>query len=146
MRTSSPAATASRYARASAKKSLSCWTCSSYVGGFWPPGPPNLPPPPPRPKRRGLGLGQFTLRAAADSIDISSQLHPSRFIAEDMPETSPPPGVLNATRTPAEREVPMWRLSALTATSARTFGLKSPSSLMSLETSTEPISLIPTVL
>ena len=47
---------------------------------------------------------------------------------------------------PADRVVPMCRLSAFTATSARTFGLKSPSSWMSFDTSTEPISVMPTVL
>ena len=63
-----------------------------------------------------------------------------------MPETSPPPGVVSVVSTPAERDVPICRLSAFTATSARTFGLKSPSSFTSLETPTAPISLIPTVL
>ncbi len=80
------------------------------------------------------------------SNDISSQVQPSRLRADDMPEMRPPPGVVKLTSTPAERVVPMWRLSALTATSARTFGLKSPSSFVSFETSTRPISLIPTVL
>jgi hypothetical protein len=53
--------------------------------------------------------------------------------------------VLKATSTPAERVVPMCRLSALTATSARTFGLNSPYSRTSFETSTAPISAMPTV-
>ena len=86
------------------------------------------------------------MSAAAPFIDISSQVHPSSDIAEESPEITPPSGVLNATSTPAEREVPICRLSAFTATSARTFGLKSPSSVMSFETSTASISVIPTVL
>jgi hypothetical protein len=93
-----------------------------------------------------LGSGHFTLSAAAPFIDISSHVQPSSDIADDSPEITPPSGVLKATRTPAERVVPMCRLSAFTATSARTFGLKSPSSLMSLDMSTDPISVSPTVL
>ena len=62
-----------------------------------------------------------------------------------MPETSPPSGVVSAVRTPCEREVPMWRLSAFTPSAAVMFGLKSPTSRTSFDMSTAPISEMPTV-
>jgi hypothetical protein len=44
----------------------------------------------------------------------------------------PPSGEEIVTRTPLERATPMCRLSGLTATSARTFGLIRPSSFRSM--------------
>ena len=146
MRTVCPDFNASRYARASANQSLICSTCSAYVFGGGPGGPPRPPgpPPPPRPPRPvAFGSGHLTFNAAAPFIDISSHVHPSSDIAEDKPEITPPSGVLNATSTPALRVVPICRLSAFTATSARMLGLKSPISRMSFDTSTEPISAEP---
>ena len=93
--------------------------------------------------RAGSTIGQVITRPTEGSIVSSSGVHPSRRIAEALPETSPPSGTLTEIRIPAARATASRSLSGLIATAGVTSGRRSPTSLRSSVTSTWSVSTRP---
>jgi hypothetical protein len=75
---------------------------------------------------------------------ISFGVHPESWISADCPEMIPPSGSATTVVMPLTRVTGMTLLCGLTATSARAFGLRSPSSATSFVPETELISVRPT--
>ena len=76
---------------------------------------------------------------------ICSQVHPSRRMIEDRPETRPPRGVSIAVRMPLARVTGISSESGFTATAARTSGDTAPYSEKSVVAETDRVSTRPSV-
>ena len=75
---------------------------------------------------------------------ISCGVHPASWIIADEPEMIPPSGSVTTLVMPLTRVTGMTLLCGFTATSARAFGLMSPSSAVSTVPGTALISSSPT--
>jgi hypothetical protein len=76
---------------------------------------------------------------------ISGGVQPASWMSALEPEMMPPSGTLTTCVTPLTRVTGTSSLCGLIATSARAFGLKSPSSVVSTVPATESISTRPTL-
>ena len=83
-----------------------------------------------------IAIGAFTV--------ISCGVQPASWINAEEPEMMPPAGSVMTVVMPFTRVTGMTLLCGLTATSARAFGLMSPSSAVSTEPGTALISTRPT--
>jgi hypothetical protein len=87
--------------------------------------------------------GQVTWSPTEPFKTMSSQVHPSSISMAERPEMMPPVGTERAAVIPLARVTGMISLPGLTDTSARTFGLMRPTSLVSRVPRTDPISVSP---
>jgi hypothetical protein len=91
------------------------------------------------------GAGKFINSPIGVLMTISSQVQPSRFITQPMPDRIPPVGAATTVVVPFVRVTGISSESGLSAISARAFGLNCPVSVVSMVAAMEPISVSPSV-